>query len=400
MLNSVNTDLKQNHSKKKLLFINGHLKAGGVEKSLVDILNHLDYKKYDVDLLLLEGLGEYQSSISEDVHIILRPLQNTYGPFFKCIKQNIKQRDWFSLRMRLIFLLQKVFGSAVLSLTKKDLIGSGVYDCIVGFRSGICSDLAVRFSGSAKRIIWWHHGSGEALNSDYHQTAVRADHLISVSNYCRSMIMEKFPDLEEKVTVIPNIVDKELITKKASEDCSKQTVLRTSIPIITSVSRISPEKHLQNILYTAAKLKNNGLRFVWYVVGDGEGLEELKKESTNLGLDSYVKFAGARENPYPYLNKADLFVHPSYVESQGLAVLEAMSLHVPCVVTASEGPKEYIQNGVNGILTEKDPESLYKNVFTMLTDKELREQIKQKTELPDQFLPNGVIDILDQLLLN
>ena len=37
--------------KKKILFINGHLNAGGVERSLVDVLRHFDYGKYDVDLL-------------------------------------------------------------------------------------------------------------------------------------------------------------------------------------------------------------------------------------------------------------------------------------------------------------------------------------------------------------
>ena len=43
--------------KKKILFINGHLIVGGVERSLVDVLRHLDYDKYDVDLLLLEDMG-------------------------------------------------------------------------------------------------------------------------------------------------------------------------------------------------------------------------------------------------------------------------------------------------------------------------------------------------------
>ena len=40
--------------KKRILFINGHLNAGGVERSLVDVLRHMDYTKYAVDLLLLE----------------------------------------------------------------------------------------------------------------------------------------------------------------------------------------------------------------------------------------------------------------------------------------------------------------------------------------------------------
>ena len=44
--------------KKKVLFINGHLNVGGVEKSLTDILRHMDYDQYEVDLLLLEDTGD------------------------------------------------------------------------------------------------------------------------------------------------------------------------------------------------------------------------------------------------------------------------------------------------------------------------------------------------------
>ena len=49
--------------KKKILFVNGHLNVGGIEKSLTDLLNHLDYHKYKVDLLLLEEKGDYLPQI-------------------------------------------------------------------------------------------------------------------------------------------------------------------------------------------------------------------------------------------------------------------------------------------------------------------------------------------------
>ena len=54
--------------KQKILFINGHLNAGGVERSLVDILKHMDYTKYAVDLLLLEDTGDYAVELPPEVH--------------------------------------------------------------------------------------------------------------------------------------------------------------------------------------------------------------------------------------------------------------------------------------------------------------------------------------------
>lgn len=67
--------------KKNILFINGHMNVGGVEKSLLDVLKHIDYEKYNVDLLLLEEIGDYGKEIPSEVKIILKSLQDTYGNF-------------------------------------------------------------------------------------------------------------------------------------------------------------------------------------------------------------------------------------------------------------------------------------------------------------------------------
>ena len=58
--------------KKKILFINGHLNTGGVEKSLLDILTHLDYSKYEVDLLLTEELGDFAPQLPPQVQVLLQ----------------------------------------------------------------------------------------------------------------------------------------------------------------------------------------------------------------------------------------------------------------------------------------------------------------------------------------
>ena len=55
--------------KKRLLFVNGHLNVGGVEKSLVDLLKAIDYDKYEVDLVLFEELGDYIDEIPKNVNI-------------------------------------------------------------------------------------------------------------------------------------------------------------------------------------------------------------------------------------------------------------------------------------------------------------------------------------------
>lgn len=57
------------------------MNTGGVEKSLLDILRRLDYDSYDVDLLLLEELGDYGAEIPSNVHIHVKSLKTPMVPF-------------------------------------------------------------------------------------------------------------------------------------------------------------------------------------------------------------------------------------------------------------------------------------------------------------------------------
>ena len=139
-------------SKKRILFINGHLNAGGVERSLVDILKHMDYEKYAVDLLLLEDTGDYISELPPEVNVLFQDIHHTYGSFASSIRQCIVAHDWMCLRLRLLFLLQKFFGACALKRAATVLLGKHHYACVVGFRSGICSDLAA-YSVQADRKI-------------------------------------------------------------------------------------------------------------------------------------------------------------------------------------------------------------------------------------------------------
>ena len=86
------------------------------------------------------------------------------------------------------------------------------------------------------------------------------------------------------------------------------------------------------------------------------------------------------------------------MESQGIVVLEAMALGVPCVVTKSRGPCEFMEDGINGLLTEQSPESLTEKVLEMLQNKELYQQIKENTHCPEQFMPDTVMQQIENLI--
>lgn len=374
--------------KKKVLFINGHLNVGGVEKSLTDILRHLDYGQYEVDLMLLEDTGDYIGEIPKEVKVLLRSLKNTYGSFADCVCKCIREHDWFSLKMRMIFLAMKMFGQKKIRLAKKLLTGGKHYDIVVGFRPGICTQIAAYAVSADKRIAWWHHGEFNVSERQYEEQLKKCDALVSVSESCARMLAEHMPDMADKITVISNMIDEELLRQKSGT----VSPYVNAVTQVVTVGRLSPEKHMENIIYTARELKKAGYQFQWHIIGNGVQRNELEILKEKEQVTDCVLFEGAKRNPYPYMKYADLYVHPSYVESQGLTILEAMALHLPCVVTISRGPGEFIEDGVNGLLTEQSPQALTADVKRILEDRKLYDKIRSATVCPAQFRVNEVIE--------
>ncbi len=379
--------------KKRILFINGHLNAGGVERSLVDILKHMDYTKYAVDLLLLEDTGDYAVELPPEVHVLFRDLHNTYGGFALSVRRCIAARDWMCLRLRTLFLLRKFLGSRALKSAATLLLGEHHYDCVIGFRPGICADLAGYSVKAKRRITWWHHGEFYVDRVAYGAMCSRMDAVAVVSRACREMLQDHLPELADKLICVPNMLDASAILQKV-----EHTPYAKNDLCIVSVGRFAPEKHFENIVPAAKALQAMNLAFMWHIVGDGSERARVEMLITENGLKDYVILEGSKTNPYPYMKYADLFVHPSYIESQGLTVLEAMALGVPCVVTKSRGPCEFIEDGINGLLTEQSPESLAEKVLSILTDKTLYQSIKENTVCPEQFAPDRVMKQIEELI--
>lgn len=378
-----------------VLFINGHLNVGGVERSLLDVLKHLDYSRYAVDLLLLEELGDYAAELPKQVHVRHRSLKNTYGSFLGSWLRCIRQKDWFCFRMRAIFLSMKLFGQKRIAKAQKLLTENKHYDCVVGFRPGICTQIAAFAVKADKRITWWHHGEINVDPVRYLEAASACDQVAVVSEACRTMLVKAFPTLKDKLVVIPNMLDADTIHEKAD---AFQPYAGGGVVHIVTLCRLSPEKHIENAIFAAQKLKEAGIAFQWHIVGGGSAGVDLRNAAEDVNVQDVFLFEGNQPNPYPYLKNADLFVHPSYVESQGIVVLEAMALGIPCVVTKSLGPCEFIEDGVNGILTEQSPESLAEKVLEILTNRELYEHIKENTHCQERFAPENVMRKIEELL--
>ena len=343
--------------KKKILFINGHLNAGGVERSLVDVLRHFDYGKYDVDLLLLEGDGDYLPEIPADVHVLTYPLNGASGPLLSTLLKNLFHGRFLLFFYRLLMLESLCMGNRMMRFARPLFRnGKTKYDAVIGYRPDAPTIMAAYTFRACKRVAWWHHG--EMNIQGEHKAKLQdayccMDAVVAVSESCARMLKETFPLVADKVVVIPNMLCIEEIRQKAM---AEKVSLASSTFNIVSVGRMSPEKNMTFCVDVAKRLKTAGFNFHWYVVGDGEEMEQMRDKIAKAQLTSNMTLTGRLSNPYPYIQSSDLLFHPSLVESQGLTVLEAMALGTPVVVVESAGPKEFIRNGENGVLIAPDVE--------------------------------------------
>jgi glycosyltransferase involved in cell wall biosynthesis len=387
--------------KKKILFVNGHLNVGGVEKSLIDVLKGFDFNMYDVDLVLFEELGDYANEVPKEVNIIYYDLSKTYGPIMKCILDNIKMRNWFSICLRLIFLLDKIIGVKALFLAKPLFNLYKEYDCAIAYRIGICTDFVGYIINSKKKVTWWHHGTfdyPEKLTNRWTKVYKNFDRIIAVSESSKEMLINNIHGINNKISTIPNIINVDEIRNKANERTSIFINYNENITLL-SVGRLSPEKGVINCVHACKKLVDNGYSVKWYLIGEGEERNEIEKCIKDYKLESYIFLLGAISNPYPYIKNAYIYVHPSLVESLSITVLEALALNTPVTVAKSMGPEEFIRDKENGLLVEPNPDGLYKGIISMIRDAQLFNQLKQdKSEVLKKYSPEVIMDQIYNLI--
>ena len=173
----------------------------------------------------------------------------------------------------------------------------------------------------------------------------------------------------------------------------------TGKKVLVSVGRMSPEKHIIDAVDVMHALKEKGYSdLLWYLIGDGIDRNLIENRMIKYGVEDCFYMVGNVVNPYPYIGNADLFIHPSWMESQGIAVLEAMALKKPCVVVKSDGTNEFSVNGYNSILADRSIDDLSDKVeFAIKNLKNLDFRVGQEQTIK-RFSPEAIMNILNQLL--
>ena len=119
-------------------------------------------------------------------------------------------------------------------------------------------------------------------------------------------------------------------------------------------------------------LVDKGIEIAWYVIGEGEERQRLERMIADYGLQRHFILLGLKDNPYPYVKQADIYVQPSRFEGKSIAIDEAKILQKPIVVTSFSTAADQITHERNGLIVEMSAEAVADGIERFVKDDSLR----------------------------
>lgn len=175
---------------------------------------------------------------------------------------------------------------------------------------------------------------------------------------------------------------------------------RMPAPVIVQTGMLRPEKAHDFMLTVLYRLKQEGRRFYWLIVGSGKPEEErrLRNAILHLGMDDCVLMCGLVRPVMPLYQHASLLVLPSRNEHFGMVVVEAAACGVPVMASRVGGIPSVIQNGETGTLLPPDDSVAWRNALRDFLDNPVRAQemvVRAEEDLERRF---SIYHTVDRLL--
>ena len=350
---------------KKILFILENMEGGGAEKVLVDILQNFDYNVYDVTLLLLRQKGVYLKRIPNSVHI-LSIFDDTYSLLFRLFRK---------YRMNKLTYLYQQF------LLKRQISNLRFF-AIISFMEGYSVILHSYIMKLAIRNITWIHTDLKKNNwclsyfNSFEQERTiyeKMDDIVFVSEAARQAFRDLFKI--NRGIVVYNLIDCLQIQKLARE----KNIVKEKFTVC-NVGRLICQKRQDRIIKVASIVRSKGYDMEFWILGTGPIESSLRKAAKENCVENIVLFKGFKENPYPYIFSADVFLLTSESEGLPLVVAEALCLGKPIVSTRVTGPEELLAGG-SGILCDENVNEIAEKLIEIYNSRTLLDYYAEKARI-------------------
>ncbi|MFR6064425.1 MAG: glycosyltransferase [Eubacterium sp.] len=363
---------------KRILFVIDSLVCGGAEKSLVSLLETLSQTEYTMDLMLLKRGGVFESLIPNNVNIVEPPYYYRYlqGEKVKSIFSLLKckfYRIYTSILLRL--LKNKYSVPQIIFIGNRPAVQNEFkklnYDVAVAYSQGVPTYIVADLIKAKKKFAW--------INCDYINTTYnksfdynyykKVDYMVAVSKYVYDSLSAIKSEYKQKRQYITDIINPKIILSSSELKKNNEVSAYSGFKIVT-VGRLEWVKGYNLVVKAAKILKQNGLNFKWFIIGEGPERKNIEQEIATNHLENTICLLGLKANPYPYMKSADLYVQTSLKEGLGLTVIEAMILNKAIVCTNFTTANELINNHCTGEIVAIDANSIANKIIELYNDHE------------------------------
>lgn len=383
---------------KKVLIVADRVYGGGAERVLVDLINSMPENEFQITLYTLQKDKIEKSGLERQLD-------------YRCIYENsacygYPKKLFARLRNRK---KAKVYENKS-AQRFYDLVIKEKYDVEIAAIEGYATRI---ISGSTNKdslkIAWLHtdldnnHWSKIAFKSDAQEADAykRFDRVVCVTKNVEDILLKKFGK-DINTVVVPNPLKQDRVLK-LSETVDNTVSLKEKgegVFRIAYLGRLKSEKGADRLLKAFKRALDIGRNMELFVIGDGEQSKELKQYAADNGLNDAVTFFGYLDNPYYYMKNCDLFVCPSRAEGFGLVLVEAMFLSLPVMSTDCAGPREILDGGKYGLLTENSEDGIYEGIIKLYDDRELLKKyselsVKRRDDYGYESSTGKFIEIID-----
>ncbi|MDQ0591918.1 glycosyltransferase involved in cell wall biosynthesis [Chryseobacterium ginsenosidimutans] len=378
------------NNKIKVLFRHRSMEMGGVEKVVLSMLNNLDRNKFDFTICLNINQGELRNEIPQHV----RKIYLTDGREDLSENSLIQKVQLVKRKLKLQKALKNP-GVAQKILNDK-------YDVEIAPTYAAFSTVLNSFNKNSKKIGWFHSDITlpklQPLVPEILKQIPQFDYFIFGSQQTKDILTETYPDLKiPENQVILNAIPIEELKQKSLAFKPKLP----NKPVFVSVARLHSRKGFHKLMDAHAKLLKDGFDHHIIVIGDGEEMENLKKQSESLKVTDSFQLLGSSMNPYPHVKNADFFILPSESESWPLIIADSLILQKPIISTNVGGIPEMIEHEKTGYLINYKTDEMYDSMKKFITDPQLVSQIKENLkDIEKQFDNHKIFNAVENIITN
>ena len=300
----------QNRRKKELLFSINDLRVGGIETAIINLLNNIDYKKYNVTLVMEEKTGVLLKNVNKNVKVQELKVSNN---------KNVIIRKGINFIRKLNF--------SILNYHKFD------FSCCYATYSLSANKIAL--TASKNNSIYVHSNyryiykdKTEFKNFFNCRNILSFRRIIFVANEAEKDFIKIYPELKNKCLVLNNFIDPDKILKLSTEKISETHPKNKKLFVF--IGRLDDSsKKVSRAINLLKSLSDVNL----LIVGDGPDRKMYEDLVTKNDLSKRVTFVGQKTNPYPYIKLADYIILTSDYEGFPVTYLEAITLHKRILTT-------------------------------------------------------------------